>query len=385
MAIHAQILAERFQPLVILERTYLQALFSSQVLNFDMELQTQTQWCWAATSTSVSHFYSALSPWSQCKVATEAMDDACCDSPVPAACNQPWYLNKALEITGNFLSYQAGTITWNEVEAELQKGNVVGARIGWNGGGGHFMVIHGVSKQLGTEYLHIDDPIYGKSTLTYQQFATNYQASGSWTHTYLTKKKLYFMWYKDIVFSARLLEPIFEVRPLLDLYGHPGDLTRAIPDTALSTPHHNYVVRLDEIRRGMKLPTSPSSLRVVEADDEKALALYEVGVDPDRPELIQVHSDPRLFDAIDAGLDVFKRHDAKNRATPELRSIRIPALNIESLWLHYEGATEDQFMLIRGFETPGFDSNRIYGEEEFTALVVAASAGLKEMDEEMGA
>ena len=385
MTIHAQILAERFHPLVSIDRSYLEVLFSSQVLNFNMQAQTQTQWCWAATSTSVSHFYSALSPWTQCKVATEAMDDKCCNPPLPAPCNQPWYLNKAFEITNNYVSYQGGSITWKQVTAELEKGLVVGARIGWNGGGGHFMVIHGVSKQLGTEYLHIDDPIYGKSTLTYQQFATNYQGSGTWTHTYFTKKKLYFMWYKDLIFNAKLLEPIFKVRPLLDIYGHAPDLKRAVPETAFSTPNYNYLVRLDEIRRGMKLPTAPSSLRVVEADDEKALAVYELGVDPEHPELLQMNSDPHLLDAIDTALDVLKHHDAKIKATPELRSIRIPALNIEALWLHYAGATEDQFKLIRTFETPGFDGNRVYGEAEFTALLLSASAAAKKMDDEMGA
>ena len=385
MAIHAQILAERFRPLVSIDRVYLDILFSSQVLNFDMEAQTQTQWCWAATSTSVSHFYATLSPWNQCKVAAEAMQDVCCNSPLPAPCNQPWYLNKALEITENFVSYQSGTISWTQVKTELEKGMVVGARIGWNGGGGHFMVIHGVSKQLGAEYLHIDDPIYGKSTLTYQQFATNYQGSGTWTHTYFTKKKFYFMWYKDLIFDAKLLEPIFKVRPLLDLHGQTGDLKRVIPDTTFSTQHYNYLVRLDEIRRGMKLPTTPSSLRVVETDEQRALALYEVGIDPDHPELLQINSDARLFDAIDAGLDILKRHTSGIRATPELRSIRIPALNIEALWLHYPGATEDQFTLTRSFETPGFDRNRIYSEKDFTALLIAAAANARKIDDEMGA
>ena len=385
MSMHAQILAERFRPLVTLDRSYLEILFSSQVLNFDMEAQTQTQWCWAATSTSVSHFYSFLSPWTQCKVATVAMDDQCCDTPLPGPCNKPWYLNKALEITENYISYQSGTITWNQVKEELEKGLVVGARIGWNGGGGHFMVIHGVSKQLNTEYLHIDDPIYGKSTLTYQQFATNYQGSGSWTHTYFTKKKFYIMWHKDPIFKANLFEPIFKIRPLLDIHGHMGDLKRAIPDTAFSTPHYNYSIGLDAIKRGMKLPTTPISLRVVETDEEKALAMYEVGVNPDSPELLQINSDQRLFVALDTGLDVLKRHDTKIKAVPELRSIRVPALNIEALWLHYDGATEDQFKLIRSFETPGFDSNRVYGETEFITMIISGSAAVKEMDDEMGA
>lgn len=385
MAMHAQIMADRFRPLVKLDRSYLEFLFTSSVLNFNMEAQTQTQWCWAATSTSVSHFYSVLSPWSQCKVATEAMDDKCCDTPVPAPCNQPWYLNSALDITDNFVSYQSGTITWNQIKDELEKGLVVGARIGWAGGGGHFMVIHGVSKQLSKEYLHIDDPIYGKSTLTYQQFATNYQGSGSWTHTYFTKKKLYFMWYKDIIVNARLLEPVFKMRPLLDLYGYTGDLKQALPDVTFSIPHYNYLVRLDEIKKGMKLPSRPDSFRVAESDDSKVVAMYEVGVDPDQPELIQINSDSRLFDEIENGLGVLEKYDKDIRATPELRSIRIPGLNLEALWLHYPGKHNDVFKLTRTFETPGFERNKVYEEEEFSSLLIKASAAIRKMDGEMGA
>ena len=131
--------------------------------------------------------------------------------------------------------------------------------------------------------------------------------------------------------------------------------------------------------------TTPISLRVVETDEEKALAMYEVGVNPDSPELLQINSDQRLFVALDTGLDVLKRHDTKIKAVPELRSIRVPALNIEALWLHYDGATEDQFKLIRSFETPGFDSNRVYGETEFITMIISGSAAVKEMDDEMGA
>jgi hypothetical protein len=384
MVKHAQIVAERFRPLITLDRSYLQVLFSSQVLDFDMEAQTQTQWCWAATSTSVSHFYSALSPWTQCKVASEAMDDQCCDSPLPAVCNQPWYLNQALDITDNFVSYQSGTITWNQVKQELEKGLVVGARTGWSGGGGHFMVIYGVSKQLGKEYLHIDDPIYGKSTLTYNQFATNYQGSGTWTHTYFTKKKLYFMWYKELILDARLLEPIFKIRPLLDLHGHVEDLNGAIPKAAFSMPHYNYNIRLDEIKKGMSLPNEPSSLRVLEADDDKVKAMYDLGTDPEHPELIQINSDSRLFDEMDHALELLKQYDSKIKGKGELRSVRVPALNLEAIWLRYPGRNNDLFKLTRSFDTPGFDSNKVYREREFTELLQKGSAVVKNMDDEMG-
>ncbi len=385
MAPYSHILAERIHPTITLDRSYLNLLYISKVLAFNMHAQTQTQWCWAATSTSVSKFYSIFSPWTQCKVASQAMGETCCASPVPSPCNQPWYLNLALDITENFVSYQGGTITWNQIRDELDKGLVVGARIGWSGGGGHFMVIHGVSKQGLTEYLHIDDPIYGKSTLTYQQFATNYQGSGTWTHTYFTKKKLYFMWYKNLILQSKLLEPIFHARPLLDVHGVRGDLEKAVPETAFSTAHYNYVLGLKDIGRSVKLPEKPASLRVLETDAESVVALYEVDANEDRPGLIGMNSDAAFFTAIDQGLAALKDHAAKYDAEPELRSMRVPALNLEALWLHYPEGGKDAFKLLRSFDTPGFDANTVYDEAEFKKLLSEAASSLKDMDDEMGA
>ena len=140
-------------------------LFQSKRLFFNMQMQTQSNWCWAATSTSVSHFYWFWSTWAQCRVANGELGHSdCCNSPVPSACNMPWYLDKALTRTNNFVSI-TGQVSFQQVRDEINAGRPVGARIGWNGGGGHFMVIYGYSRFFGMEYFDIDDPIYGKSHL----------------------------------------------------------------------------------------------------------------------------------------------------------------------------------------------------------------------------
>ena len=155
------------------------------LLNFNMEPQTQTNWCWAATTKSVSYFYDSSSTWSQCLIAQQAFSgSSCCGNPAP--CNQPWLLHQALAITSNFVSY-IGTLNFTGVEAQLLTGRVIGARTGWNGGGGHFMVIHGCRQRAGVNYLNIDDPIYGKSDIAETVFLSHYQGSGTWTHSYFTK------------------------------------------------------------------------------------------------------------------------------------------------------------------------------------------------------
>jgi len=47
-----------------------------------------------------------------------------------------------------------------------------------------------------------------------------------------------------------------------------------------------------------KLPSRPSSLRVVELDEGEPLAIYEVGLYENSPELIQLNSDQNVFQRI---------------------------------------------------------------------------------------
>ena len=178
-------------------------LFTSLALDFTMQAQTEDNWCWAATATSVSHFYRSTSGWTQCLVANAELElTDCCGAPAPAPCDVPWYLDKALTRTDNFVRFEYGTVDYETIRAELQAGRVVGARIGWSGGGGHFVVIYGISTVAGTEYFDIDDPIYEKSHITVEAFTNSYQGNGSWTHTYFTKRVTYMLKIKPLVLQA---------------------------------------------------------------------------------------------------------------------------------------------------------------------------------------
>jgi hypothetical protein len=64
----------------------------------------------------------------------------------------------------------------------------VGARIGWNGGGGHFVVLTGYRSAGKLKEVEVQDPWTGRSTLAVDVFAGNYKNSGTWTHTYLTRR-----------------------------------------------------------------------------------------------------------------------------------------------------------------------------------------------------
>jgi hypothetical protein len=156
-------------------------------LAFTMQPQQQTQWCWAAVSTSVSLYYDSSSTWTQCTVANaELGQTTCCQNGSTAACNTPWYLDSALQRTGNLDAFSGGTTAFAGVRTEIDGGRALGVRIGWSGGGGHFVMVEGY-KPCPEQRVAIDDPWYGASDLTYNAFVSSYQGTGSWTHSYTTE------------------------------------------------------------------------------------------------------------------------------------------------------------------------------------------------------
>jgi hypothetical protein len=161
-------------------------------LNFTMQTQLEPNWCWAADSTSISHFYNSASPWTQCKVANKELGRTdCCGSGASGPCNQDGYLNTALGITGNLKNWVAGVEPYATVESQINQQAPLGVRIGWSGGGGHFIALTGyfdinfIFFQF--QFVTVDDPLYGRSIIPYNTVVSGYQGSGSWTHSYFTK------------------------------------------------------------------------------------------------------------------------------------------------------------------------------------------------------
>jgi hypothetical protein len=158
-------------------------------LGFEMQHQLQTNWCWSAVSTSVSCFYNPASPWTQCSLANaELGETTCCADGSTATCNRDWFLERALSRVGNLQSWSGTAVPLSEVEHELNAGRPLGVRIGWDGGGGHFVALAGYDDPgTGRGFLRVEDPWYGPSRMAYSAFRNAYQGTGSWTHTYHTR------------------------------------------------------------------------------------------------------------------------------------------------------------------------------------------------------
>lgn len=306
-------------------------LYSTVALDFDMQAQTQSNWCWAATSTSVSLFYRPTSTWTQCKVASAELNlTTCCDSPVPGACNVPWYLDRALTRTRNFVSI-SGPISFDAVKAELQAGRVVGARTGWSGGGGHFMVIYGASTAAGEQYFDIDDPIYGKSHVTVSTFSTAYQGSGTWTHAYLTKAAPNMFDFKAVVLSEAVLRLISIQQRLRELHGVHDD--EVAPGLVL--PHPIYAVGLKDLAKGKPALDAPSALRVIELRGSRPSGYYDISDEGSAPRMLEMGgADSPYLASFERSVETAARSVKAREGDVELRLIRIPALYTDALWLH---------------------------------------------------
>ncbi len=153
-------------------------------LAFTMQHQPQTQWCWAAVSVSVNLYYHPASGQTQCAVANTAMGQStCCSDGSTPQCNQPWFLDQALQIVGDLNAVTSGKAAMTNIKTEINQCRPLCLRIGWNGGGGHFVAVYGYWKKQ----LYIGDPWYGNAIVTYASFPNTYQGGGSWTDSYTTK------------------------------------------------------------------------------------------------------------------------------------------------------------------------------------------------------
>jgi hypothetical protein len=171
----------------------------NNTIPFHIEKQAATNWCWAAVAVSVSRYFKPASGWRQCGLATIVLraadgDDApvipacgCCAKPRPRVCNQPWWLNEALDRVGCLRGKAIqGPLSFADIGRRIHRGKPVCVGIDWRGGGGHFVVISGCYKgRNGVRQLEVQDPWHGTtSSVRYSAFVSAYRRRGKWAWTY---------------------------------------------------------------------------------------------------------------------------------------------------------------------------------------------------------
>lgn len=153
---------------------------------FQIQTQKQSHWCWAAVASSIDKHLNPASTWDQCRVAGAAQRIPCCGHPPPMdSCDRPWRLSEALQSINRRPGLVDSPVSLETLKAEITAGYPVCARIEWNSGGGHFVVIDGFWTV--DPWISVRDPLYLDQALPYETFRDSYYGLGTWTHSYLVR------------------------------------------------------------------------------------------------------------------------------------------------------------------------------------------------------
>jgi len=160
-----------------------------RALTFNEQYQQESEWCWAATTVSITLYYDPASTWTQCSLVNQAFGlTTCCQDGSSTACNQPWYPDQALTITGHLASTSGGKPSFDVIVSQIDADHPVPIAIYWNGGGGHNPAVSGYDGSTSAApVIDIQDPIYGPSTQDFNSFPGSYNGGATWGESYFTK------------------------------------------------------------------------------------------------------------------------------------------------------------------------------------------------------
>lgn len=157
-------------------------------ISFRLEQQQYANWCWAAVIISLLKYYKHPdSGISQDRLVTQTIErkganyNSYFDSPnvIDAVMSEYGILNTKIN----------GQVRFDDIATQIEKGLPVVARIQWQEGGGHFIVITGCSNNSNSPTIQVQDPMHGPIEVSFQEFSGSYRSSGHWSHTFFTKAK----------------------------------------------------------------------------------------------------------------------------------------------------------------------------------------------------
>lgn len=172
---------------------FIQIEINSQILNVPEVTQEQNQWCWAGVTTTILDYYGYPTP--QCDIAEYTRTVAtwndfgstnCCTNP-SVGCNY-WNYNYGYDGSiqdilvhfGSISNYgYSDPLSLSMINTEIAGNRPFVVRWGWDAGGGHFVVGHGVS---GNDVYYMN-PWFGEGlhVSTYDWLVSG--GTHTWTHT----------------------------------------------------------------------------------------------------------------------------------------------------------------------------------------------------------
>ncbi len=164
------------------------------IADFEIEEQQQTNWCWCAVGVSISKYYQRIkNNWTQCEVynKVKGSSDVCSyafrDPQISSSDNLAGDPGKALSLEGINGGLIRSFASWEDILAEIDKAQPMPCGIIWSnqGGAGHTTVITAAYTVNGQNWLVVDDPWYGRSSILYDKYKTAYKKTGDeWKYTW---------------------------------------------------------------------------------------------------------------------------------------------------------------------------------------------------------
>ena len=181
-----------------------------------------------------------------------------------------------------------------------------------------------------------------------------------------------------------ILQLIWEQRPLLKLkqdLTFTGDMRDIDERASLGLAHRIYSLGLDSLLEGTQAPQLVG-LRVYEMSDNAPQAFFDVSED-EKPRLLQMSASKNHLEpfgrALAKALTTVKETDPEC----ELRLFRVPALNFEALWIHYEDGTKDFVIPLHGVGS--LSTIEVVSLEKTLDALREAARPLSQMDDTIGA
>jgi hypothetical protein len=180
--------------------------------------------------------------------------------------------------------------------------------------------------------------------------------------------------------SDLVLKRIAENLPLLDLHEAAPHEPARTRETSAGLAHHIYTLGLDGLR-GKKIAPQVAGLRVLHLENDQPRAFFDV--DEVSGEILQLSSGGSYVGLMNRAIEQALALVGEGKKTWELRLLRVPALNVEAVWLHAAEGEGDQIIPLRNFG--GLTEFEPLPLNRALTLMREASKGVAQMDDTMGA
>lgn len=338
-------------------------------LAFNIQQQNGRDWCWAAVSSSISLFYDPGSKWSQCRIAGAVFrTNDCCPGGTGSPCDDVARLDTGLRTTGNLTNMIEAPLNFNAIEREINANRVIGVRIQWRAGGGHFVVIHGYEiKEMEQRWLFVADPRRGNILIKLWDLSNSYDHQGAWSDSYLTdgQRLRHVIVFNNI--KEKFLTRGLHFERKIKNQSTAVDVT-AIPSGSRGK-FFTYLLDFDTLRYG-KIQMSEMGFRIVRTRKGETL-LYEFHKTKGEIRLAQIMFDSVYVAAFKKALTTLYEGRPRKPAHTTVSLLSLPNIKVEALRLQFFGSqNKDRYVII----TPAkmFTVQKLYSRDEFEKTLVMA-------------